>query len=410
MSPVHPFSLMAKPVGAVCNLDCRYCYYLEKERLYPSRDPFRMRPEVLETYIRQYIESQSGPEVTFLWQGGEPTLLGIDFFRMAVALQKKYAGGKRIANALQTNGTLLDEAWCTFFNEHGFLIGISVDGPRALHDAYRRDKRGQPTFDLVMRGLECLQRNKIPYNTLTVVHRQNSREPQAVYRFLTSLGSTYLQFIPLVERKASPASRAAGYALEPPLPAGAAAVDPPVTRWSVRAEDYGTFLIDIFDHWVRRDVGRVFVQLFEVALGNHLRLGSTMCVFAETCGQALVIEHNGDIFACDHYVYPAYRLGNVMANPLAELAGSTFQRQFGEAKRDTLPAFCRSCPVRHLCQGECPKHRFVRTPDGEPGLNYLCAGYRRFFQHITPNLELMAECLRQRRPASDVMSLLHTRP
>lgn len=382
-----PFSLMAKPIGPICNLDCAYCYYLEKEKMYPRNENFRMSDEVLETFVRQYIESQPSNEVTFVWQGGEPTLLGLEFFHKAVALQQHHRGHKTISNALQTNGTLLDDEWCSFFAKHEFLIGLSIDGPRALHDAYRVDKRMKPTFDLILRGLNLLKKHAIPFNTLTVVHDRNSRQPLDVYRFLKSIGSTYLQFIPLVERTPSP---------EHPDEHA------PVTKSSVRAEDYGNFLCAIFDEWVRRDIGKVFVQLFDVTLGNHLNLGSSLCVFAETCGNAVVMEHNGDVFSCDHYVYPEHYIGNIATTNLGDMVNSERQRKFGIDKRDTLPRYCRACEVQHLCHGECPKHRFILTPDGEPGLNYLCPAYRRFFTHVDPAMRAMAELLRNGRPAADI--------
>lgn len=400
-----PFSLLTKPIGAICNLDCTYCYYLEKEKLYPKDENFRMSDQTLETYVRQYIETQPGKEITFAWQGGEPTLLGLDFFRRAVEFQERYRGDKTISNALQTNGTLLDDDWCRFFTEHRFLIGLSVDGPRELHDAYRVDKRRKPTFERVMRGLEFLKKHETSFNTLTVVNRRNSRQPLEVYRFLKSIGSGYLQFIPLVERNPSHAAREMGFDLGLPPTPGEPEDRSPVTEWSVRAEDFGTFLTTIFDEWVRQDVGRVFVQIFDVTLGNHMGLGSALCVFGETCGNALAIEHNGDVFSCDHYVYPDYRIGNVNDGHLGEMVQSARQRKFGTDKRDTLPRFCRECDVRHLCHGECPKHRFIQTPDGEPGLNYLCPGYKKFFHHVRPSMDIMADLLRQRRAPAGIMEL-----
>lgn len=406
MTPPLPFHVMTKPVGAICNLNCTYCYYLEKEKLYPGGGNFRMRDDILEIYVRQYIESQPGGEVTFAWQGGEPTLLGIDFFRKAVALQKQYSGGKIITNALQTNGTLLDDDWCRFFTDHNFLIGLSIDGPRELHDAYRVDKRAKPTFDRVMRGLELMQRHRTNFNTLTVVNARNVRHPLDVYNFLKSTGSTYLQFIPLVERNPSAVAREQGFDLA--LPPGNELVNDRehVTAWSVPSEAYGDFLIAIFDEWVRGDVGRVFVQMFDVTLGNHLRLGASLCVFSETCGNAVVMEHNGDVYSCDHYVYPDYLLGNIANIHLGDMVNSERQRTFGTDKRDTLPRYCRTCDVRHLCHGECPKHRFIKTPDGEPGLNYLCRGYKKFFHHVQPAMNIMGDLLRQQRAPAEIMTML----
>ncbi|HMO49852.1 MAG TPA: anaerobic sulfatase maturase [Kiritimatiellia bacterium] len=397
---------MTKPIGPICNLTCRYCYYLEKEAFYPRTHSFRMPDDVLQTYVRDYIAGQPGPEVQFAWQGGEPLLLGIDFFHKAISLQRQFAGEKTITNVIQTNGTLLDDAWCAFFAEHGFLVGISLDGPQALHDAYRRDNRGQPTFNRVMKGVDYLQKHNVAFNTLTVVHRKNSLRPLEVYNFLKTTGTTVFQFIPLVERLPPPDflpdDRNRPVWRPPPEP-DATQTATRVSEQSVRPIDYGDFLIAIFDAWVRRDVGTYFLPIVDVALGNHMSLGSGLCIFAETCGQALALEHNGDLYSCDHYVYPEYRLGNIMTQPLGDMATSPRQQQFGLNKRDTLPRYCRECEVRHLCNGECPKHRFIRTPQGDPGLNYLCAGYKKFFRHITPTLESMADCLRQGRSPAEVM-------
>ncbi|HEU5396241.1 MAG TPA: anaerobic sulfatase maturase, partial [Verrucomicrobiae bacterium] len=403
----RPFHVLTKPIGPICNLDCQYCFYLEKEKLYPAEKQWRMSDDVLEEYVRQYIQSQAVDEVHFAWQGGEPTLLGVEFFRKAVALQKKYAGGRAITNALQTNGTLLDDDWCRFLAEEKFLIGLSLDGPRELHDRYRVDKGGKPTFDRVMGGLELLKRHRVDFNTLTVVNRANSQQPLEVYRFLKEAGSGFIQFIPLVERTASADLRARGYDFAEPPPTGkpAAADRSPVTDWSVEAVQYGNFLCAIFDEWIRRDVGTVFVQLFDVALGNWMGLGSSLCVFAEKCGAALAVEHNGDLYSCDHYVYPKYRLGNLMNRSLGEMVRSPQQVQFGNDKSDRLPRYCRECDVRFACNGECPKHRFMHTPGGEAGLNYLCPAYKKFFHHIDPAMRAMAELLRAGRAPAEVMEL-----
>jgi uncharacterized protein len=397
---------MTKPIGAICNLDCTYCYYLEKEKMYPPGEQFRMTDTTLETYICKYIASQPGKEITFAWQGGEPTLLGLDFFRRVVELQKKYRGVKRVLNALQTNGTLLDDDWCQFFTDNEFLIGLSIDGPRELHDAYRVDKRRHPTFDRVMRGLDFLQKHGTQYNTLTVVNRKNSEYPLEVYHFLKSIGSTFLQFIPLVERNPTHTAKEMGFDLNLPPLLGQPEEHSPVTEWSVQSEAFGDFLTAIFEEWVRKDVGTTFVQIFDVTLGNHMRMDSSLCVFAETCGNALALEHNGDVFSCDHYVYPEYKLGNVNTESLGEMVASVRQRRFGTDKRDTLPRFCRECDVRHLCHGECPKHRFIKTPYGEPGLNYLCAGYKRFFHHVTPHMETMARLISARRSPDELMGMM----
>ncbi len=403
----RPYSVMTKPVGPICNLDCTYCYYLEKEKLFARSEKYRMSTALLDKYIREYIQSQSTPEITFTWQGGEPTLLGVDFFRRVVALQEEHADGRTIHNCLQTNGTLLNDEWSSFFAQHKFLIGISVDGPAELHDAYRVDKRQRPTFDRVLQGVGYLKKHGVEFNTLTVVNRLNSKKPRKVYRFLKEMGSEFIQFIPLVERKPNATARSLGLDLaSPPDLSEAEEEHSPVTSWSVGSVAYGDFLIAIFDEWVRKDVGSTFVQLFDVALNNWMGLGSPLCVFAEKCGRALVMEHNGDVYSCDHFVYPKYRLGNVADQSLGAMVESSAQIKFGEDKLTTLPAYCRSCEVRFACNGECPKHRFMHTPSGEPGLNYLCGGYKKFFKHIDPYMRTMCQLLHEKRPASDIMAQL----
>lgn len=404
------FHVMTKPIGPICNLDCKYCFYLEKENLYPDHPSWQMSDEALEAYIEQYIHGQAAPEISFAWQGGEPTLLGVRFFRKVVALQKKHAGGKRISNALQTNGTLLDDEWGEFLHENSWLVGVSIDGPRDLHDAYRVDKQGRPTFDKVMAGIATLKKHKVEFNTLTVVNRKNSEHPLAVYQFLKEIGSGFIQFIPLVERSAQAPQDIGGSGLiQLSLAAPPHEGDParsPVTEWSVRSAQYGEFLCQIFDYWVRRDVSKVFVQVFDVALANWVGDNPGLCVFSETCGAALAVEHNGDVYSCDHYVYPQYKLGNLMNQTLAQMVASPEQRQFGLEKSTTLPNYCRECEVRFACHGECPKHRFLHTPDGEAGLNYLCAGYKHFFNHIDPAMRTMGQLLAQRRAPAEIMQLL----
>jgi uncharacterized protein len=392
------FHVMAKPTGPICNLDCKYCFYLEKENLYPGTHSWAMPDDVLESYVRQYIQSQAAPVVTFAWQGGEPTLLGVDFFRKVVEFERKYSDGRRIANAFQTNGVLLNDLWAEFFAENGFLVGVSIDGPRELHDCYRVNKGGKPTFDSVMAGLGYLKKHGVDFNTLTVVNRRNSCHPLEVYRFLREAGSGYMQFIPVVERLTSN-----------PGPDGLHLISPSwnksvqVSEWSVEPIQYGKFLCAIFDDWLRRDVGRYFVQIFDVALESWYGVPQGLCVFRETCGTALAIEHNGDLYSCDHYVYPENKLGNIMEAPLESLVASSTQRQFGAAKRNMLPRYCRECEVRFACNGECPKHRFLQTPDGEAGLNYLCAGYKMFFNHIDPYMEFMVGELQNGRAPANVM-------
>ncbi len=397
MNP-RAFHVMTKPTGSLCNLDCKYCFYLEKERLYPGSNRWAMPDDVLESYIRQYIESQEVPVVNFAWQGGEPTILGVEFFEKVVALQKRYANGKQIDNAFQTNGVLLDDRWGAFLAENRFLVGLSIDGPPHLHDYYRVDKGGKPTFDRVVRGIGVLKRHGVEFNTLTCVNRRNARHPLEVYRFLKEIGSGFMQFIPIVERIA-----------ETTGPDGLTLISPDrgddahLAPWSVEPRAYGEFLVGVFDEWVRHDVGRYFVQIFDIALEAWMGLPPSLCVFAETCGNAMALEHNGDLYSCDHYVYPENRLGNVVEQGLASLVESEQQHAFGQAKRTTLPQHCLDCDVRFICNGECPKHRFLKTPDGEPGLNYLCEGYKRFFHHIDPYMRFMAQELRANRPPANVM-------
>jgi uncharacterized protein len=381
------FHVMVKPRGPICNLACRYCYYLPKSQLYPG-SRFETSDALLEVYTRQYIASQRIPDVTFAWQGGEPTLAGLAFFRRAVELQEKYRRpGMRITNALQTNGTTLDHEWCGFLREHDFLVGISLDGPAALHDPYRVDKIGQPTHARVMAGLALLRRHGVEFNILATVHATNAGHPLEVYRFLRDeAGAQFIQFIPIVER--CPSERPG---------------DAPASERSVTGDAYGRFLIAVFDEWVRRDVGRIFVQTFDAALGTWLGQGPGLCVFEETCGTGLAMEHNGDVYACDHFVEPSYRLGNLRETSLAELVASERQRRFGLAKRDELPDYCRRCSVRFACNGGCPKDRLLATPDGEPGLNYLCGGFRAFFAHVDLPMRRMAEEVRAGRPAAGIM-------
>jgi uncharacterized protein len=404
LTATRPFHVMTKPIGPICNLDCRYCFYLEKERLYESERKWKMPDDVLESYVRQYIAAQPQRDVSFAFQGGEPTLLGVGYFRRVVELQRQHANGKQITNALQTNGTLLNDEWCEFLAKEKFLVGLSVDGPDKLHDVYRVDKQGKPSFDLVWRGLKLLKKHGVEFNTLTVVNRANSKEPLKVYKFLREFGSGFMQFIPLVERKYTGSELPLD--LAPPVEPGEEADRSPVTDWSVESRPFGKFLTTIFDEWVRRDVGRIFVQTFDVALGSWAGAPPSLCVFSPTCGSALAVEHNGDVYSCDHYVYPKYKLGNFIETPLATLVELPFQKKFGQDKLDALPRYCRECEVRFACHGECPKHRFIRTPDGDPGLNYLCAGYKQFFTHIDPYMNTMAELLKRRQAPAQIMTML----
>ena len=404
----RPFHVMTMPVGSKCNLDCSYCFYLEKERLYPGPGKMRMEPEVLEAYVRDYIAAQPGPWVSFAWQGGEPTLLGVDFYREVVRLQAKYSEGKQIENAFQTNGILLNDAWGEFLKENKFLVGISIDGPADLHNAYRVDKAGRPTFDDVMAGIGVLKRHGVEFNTLTTVNRKNATRPLEVYRFLKEIGSGCMQFIPIVERDAEHQDEKSLWLAPPPDSLDLTTLDAAVTPWSVRPVDFGNFLSSIFDEWVKTDVGTIYIQQFDAALANWAGEPAGVCVFSENCGRAMAVEHNGDTYSCDHYVYPRYKLGNLLNRSLAEMADSPEQVSFGKAKSATLPKYCRDCSVRFACHGECPKHRFIRTPSGEPGLNYLCGGYKKFFTHIDPAMRTMAALLASGRAPADIMAIPRT--
>ena len=394
------FHVMAKPIGPLCNLNCTYCFYLEKQKLYPRQRNFTMSPVVLESFIRQKIEANQTDIVSFSWQGGEPTLLGLDFFRQVVNFQQKYANGKYITNGFQTNGILLNNAWCIFFKKHNFLVGISIDGPEELSDRFRKNKSGKPTFRNIMRGISYLQDHAVDFNTLSVVNKDNSYYPLEVYHFLKEIGSLFMQFIPVVERMAEKVT-IGGFNLVSPDYHGRAHV----TQWSVKPEQYGNFLCEIFNEWVQQDVGSYFVQIFDVALSAWCGLEPGLCVFRKTCGDAMVLEHNGDLYSCDHYVYPQYKIGNILDHPLTSLINSEQQKNFGRAKIDTLPRYCQECDVKFICNGECPKHRFDKTLDGEEGLNYLCVGYKKFFQHIDPYMSFMANELLQGRPPANVMAL-----
>jgi uncharacterized protein len=392
---------LAKPSGATCNLACSYCFFLDKELLYPD-SKFRMTEETLEDYIRQLVETHRSNQVTVTWQGGEPTLMGVDFYRKAIELQEKYGRpgvtrrqNIRYENTMQTNGTLLDDEWCEFFKENDFLIGLSLDGPRHLHDVHRVDKGGAPTFDKVMRGLRLLQKHEVEYNILVTVNRLTGDYPVEIYRFLRDeVGTSWIQFIPVIER-VNPDGR------------NLIQVGDNVSPRSVRPEQFGRFLIQVFDEWVHNDVGKMYVQTFEAAARNWARLPSSgMCVFEKTCGYGLALEHNGDLYACDHFVEPDFLLGNIEEEHMLGMVVSDEQYKFGQDKFDTLPQYCLQCPVLFACNGECPKNRFIRTPDGEAGLNYLCAGYKGSFQRIDESMKIITMLMSSGRPAADVMTIL----
>jgi uncharacterized protein len=389
---------MAKPAGPACNLRCTYCFYLEKEALFPPRPGRRMSEETLELFVRQYIEAQPGERVVFAWQGGEPTLLGIDWFRKALALQRRHARGRTIENTLQTNGTLLDDAWGAFLKEHGFLVGISIDGPPHLHDRYRLNTHRRGTSTRVLRGLEVLQRHGVPFNTLTCVSAANADSPLEVYRFLKRIGSRHLQFIPVVEHV--PEAGADGPA--PPPQDAPARMSP----FSVSGEQWGRFLVAIFDEWIRADVGEMYVDMFELSLAKWLGIPGGLCVHGETCGDALAIEHDGSVYACDHYVYPRFRLGNIRQQSLAALADAPRQLQFGLDKSHRLPDACFACPVLFACHGGCPKHR-LPTLQGERR-NHLCSGYLAYFSHVDASMRTMADLYRRGKSPAAIMALAKT--
>lgn len=372
------FQVFAKPIGPACNLGCHYCYYLPKQALWGPGEPFRMPDDVLERYIAQHIAACPDPEIHFSWHGGEPCLLGVDYFEKIVALQRKHCPpGRRIVNGIQTNGTLLDEAWCRFMAAEGFAVGISLDGPPSLHDSHRVTRDGRPTHAQALRGYRLLQRYRVASEILCVVNADNVRHPLAVYRFFKQIGAQYLTFLPFVE----------------PQPDAEGGVSPR----SVPPAAFGAFLCAIFDEWKSRDIGRIKVQIFEEAVRTAFGQGHTLCVLSQCCGNVPVVEHNGDFYSCDHFVDSAHRLGNIMDTPLVDLLESPAQRAFGQAKLDGLPGMCRTCAVREMCNGGCPKDRFCHTPDGEPGLNYLCAGYRQFFTHCRPFVDAVAAVWHQQQ-------------
>lgn len=405
-APLTPYHLLAKPAGAACNLGCQYCFFLSKENLYQGESHL-MEEATLEAYIAQLMESSPGPQVDVAWQGGEPMLRGLDFYRRSVELAEKYRKPhQRILHTLQTNGTLVNDEWAAFFKQHNYLVGLSIDGPRAMHDTYRVSKKGEGSFDDVIRGWNCLRSHQVDVNILCTVNAANADHPLEVYCFFRDeLQAKYIQLIPIVERATVDTIAFANKGW-----GGLKGTDRPlyrqegnlVTGRTVTAEQFGTFLIGIFDEWVQRDVGKVYVTTFDIALGSWLGQHNA-CIVAPTCGNALVLEHNGDVYSCDHFVEPDYRLGNIKDTPLQALVSSEKQRRFGQNKYDTLPKYCKECPVLFACYGECPRNRFIRTPDGEEGLNYLCAGYKAFFTHIDAPMKTMADLLRQGRYADEIM-------
>jgi uncharacterized protein len=404
------FHLLAKPTGAICNLACEYCFYLDKELLYPG-SPFRMLDTVLKAYIQQLLAAQRAPEINIAWQGGEPMLMGLDFYEYSIELVRKYKKpSQNVFYSLQTNGTLIDDKWCTFFKKHDFLIGLSMDGPREMHNTYRVDKGGHGSFEQVRRGWDLLQKHQVETNILCAVHAANASHPVEVYRFFRDdLHARFLQFIPIVIQKppgTSLLTEKQGAELRSSYVALNVPGNYPVNPLSVGAGQYGHFLIDVFEEWVHHDVGTMFVQSFDSALASWCRIPASICVFQETCGLSLILEHNGDLYSCDHFVEPGHRLGNILQTPMFELVSSTQQRQFGQDKHEKLPAACCTCEVRFACQGECPRNRFLTTPtDHEEGLNYLCTGYKLFFHHVEKPMRIMADLLHRGRAPAEIIKI-----
>ena len=394
-----PIYMMAKPVGAACNMECDYCYYLEKNKLYKDRKESKMSEGLLECFIDQYINCQTTPFVQFVWHGGEPLLCGIDFYRKALRLQKQYGYDREISNSIQTNGLLLNDEWCRFFKDHHFLVGISIDGPEKIHNHYRKNCAGRDTFKQVMHGIELLHKHGVEFNTLSVIHDYNVNYPIEIYRFFKDIGSRFMQFAPIVERLGTREDE-----LEI-LTAKDRPKDAKMTSWSVDPVAYGKFYIRIFDEWVRRDVGQYYVQLFDATLAGMVNEQPGVCIYAKTCGHALVMEHDGNIYACDHFVYPEYLRGNIQHDSMIGITLSNEQKRFGNSKRDGLPKQCMECKFLNLCNGECPKNRISTTITGEYGLNYLCPGLKQYFEHVYPYMEFMAEEFRHQRPPVNVMRL-----
>ncbi len=402
MSTINPFArplyVMLKPAGSLCNLRCKYCYYLEKNALYTEQKNHVISDEMLDKFIREYIEAQTSPDVLFCWHGGETLMRPISFYRRAIELQRKYARGRRIDNTIQTNATMLTDEWCEFFRENNFLVGVSIDGPQEFHDEYRRTATGKPTFHKVMQGIRLLNKHNVEWNALAVVNDFNADYPLEFYNFFKEIGCHYIQFTPIVERRIE---RNDGLSLAPGMEEGGELVD-----FSVTPEQWGKFLCTIFDEWVRHDVGTYFIQIFDATLANWAGVQPGLCSLAKECGHAGVMEFNGDVYSCDHFVYPEHLLGNINEKTITEMMYGEKQREFAKLKHELLPQQCRECPVEFACHGECPKNRFTRDKYGNPGLNYLCKGYRQFFEHVKPYMDFMKEELDAKRPPSNVMNFV----
>ena len=403
MAIVSPFSrplyVMTKPAGASCNLACEYCYYLEKLQLYRHDTRHVMSDEMLERFVKQYIESQTMQQVLFCWHGGETLMRPLSFYEKVVRLQRQYAQGRQIDNVIQTNGTMIDDRWAQFFHDQGWLVGVSIDGPEEFHDEYRRNKTGRPSWRQVMKGINCLNKHQVEWNAMAVVNDFNADYPLDFYQFFKDIGCHYLQFTPIVERISThPDGRH--------LASMADDVQAELADFSVTPEQWGHFLCTVFDQWVRNDVGSTFVQLFDTTLANWMGMEGSLCTMARECGHAGVMEYNGDVYSCDHFVFPEYKLGNIRDNTLTEMMYSERQRAFGQNKYRSLPQQCKSCHYLFACHGECPKNRFSETAQGEPGLNYLCQGYYRFFEHVAPYMDFMKRELTAHRPPSNVMEAI----
>ena len=402
MSTINPFArplyVMLKPAGSLCNLRCKYCYYLEKNALYTEQKNHVISDEMLDKFIREYIEAQTSPDVLFCWHGGETLMRPISFYRRAIELQRKYARGRRIDNTIQTNATMLTDEWCEFFRENNFLVGVSIDGPQEFHDEYRRTATGKPTFHKVMQGIRLLNKHNVEWNALAVVNDFNADYPLEFYNFFKEIGCHYIQFTPIVERRIE---RNDGLSLAPGMEEGGELVD-----FSVTPEQWGKFLCTIFDEWVRHDVGTYFIQIFDATLANWASVQPGLCSLAKECGHAGVMEFNGDVYSCDHFVYPEHLLGNINEKTITEMMYGEKQREFAKLKHELLPQQCRECPVEFACHGECPKNRFTRDKYGNPGLNYLCKGYRQFFEHVKPYMDFMKGELDAKRPPSNVMNFV----
>ena len=395
-----PLYVMLKPAGAHCNLACKYCYYLEKNKLYPTAQRHLMSDEMLEQFTREYIEAQTMNQVLFTWHGGEPLLRSIDFYRKALSLQQKYAGGRRIDNVIQTNGTLLTDEWCEFFAQNHWLVGISIDGPQPYHDHYRLTAAGKPSWKKVMQGIKLLKKHGVEWNAMAVVNAYNANHPLEFYRFFKENGCQFLQFTPIVERltRHEDGRTLASLADKDEISLSEASVAP---------ELWGYFLCAIFDEWVRKDVGKIFVEIFDCTLANWMGISPGICAYSKECGHAGVMEHNGDVYSCDHFVFPEYKLGNIRDHSLIDMLYGEQQQEFSRLKHSSLPRQCKECDMEFACHGECPKNRFMKDKYGDSGLNYLCPGYYHYYQHVAPYMDYMKQELMSQRPPSNIMKVVH---